>query len=84
MAGAYVYMVQCQDGTYYTGYTTCPERRVATHNSGKGAKYCRSRRPVKLVYVLPCRSRTEALILEHAIKGLRRPSKQLLSTVWKP
>ena len=46
----YTYIVQCSDGTLYTGWTTDVERRVRTHNSGKGAKYTRSRLPVTLVY----------------------------------
>ena len=52
----FVYMVECCDGSLYTGWTTDVERRVRTHNSGKGAKYTRSRLPVKLVYL----ERTEA------------------------
>ena len=47
---AYMYVVECADGTLYTGYTTDVERRLKTHNSGKGAKYTRARLPVKLLY----------------------------------
>lgn len=47
---AYMYVVECADGTLYTGYTTNVEKRIKTHNSGKGAKYTRSRLPVKLIY----------------------------------
>ena len=47
----YTYMVECSDGTYYTGYTTNLEKRIKAHNTGKtGAKYTRTRRPVKLIY----------------------------------
>ena len=46
----YTYMLRCADGTFYTGYTTDTVRRTATHNSGKGAKYTASRRPVELVW----------------------------------
>ena len=47
---AYMYVVECADGTLYTGYTTDVERRLKTHNAGKGAKYTRARLPVKLLY----------------------------------
>ena len=47
---AYMYVVQCADGTLYTGYTTDIERRIKTHNAGKGAKYTRPRLPVTLIY----------------------------------
>ena len=47
---AYMYVVEYADGTLYTGYTTDVERRLKTHNSGKGAKYTRARLPVKLLY----------------------------------
>ena len=47
---AYMYVVECADGTLYTGYTTDVERRLKTHNSGKGAKYTRARLPVCLLY----------------------------------
>ena len=46
---AYMYVVECADGTLYTGYTTDVERRLKTHNAGKGAKYTRARLPVKLL-----------------------------------
>ena len=47
---AYMYVVQCADGTLYTGYTTDIERRIKAHNAGKGAKYTRPRLPVTLIY----------------------------------
>ena len=46
----FVYIVRCEDGSLYTGYTTDVKERLITHNSGKGAKYTRSRLPVSLVY----------------------------------
>ena len=46
----YTYIVRCADGTFYTGWTTCLERRLAAHNRGDGAKYTRARRPVTLYY----------------------------------
>ena len=48
---AYMYVLECRDGSYYTGYTTDVKRRLVAHNSGKGAKYTRARLPVKLIYV---------------------------------
>lgn len=75
----YVYIVCCNDGTLYTGITTDLERRIASHNSGKGgAKYTRSRRPVSLVYAEPAASRSEAAKREYDIKQLPLPEKCLL------
>ncbi len=75
---AYVYMVQCADGTFYTGYAADVEQRLRAHNSGKGAKYTRGRLPVKLVYVERAANRSEALRRESAIKKLRRREKETL------
>ena len=47
---AYMYVLECADGSLYTGYTTDVEKRLKTHNAGKGAKYTRARLPVKLLY----------------------------------
>ena len=74
----YVYIVECRDGTYYTGWTTDPQERLKTHNSGKGAKYTRSRLPVRLVYLEACSSKEEAMKREYAIKHLRREQKEKL------
>ncbi len=71
-------MVECADGTYYTGYTDDPEKRIKTHNSGRGAKYTRSRLPVKLIYCEECESRSEAMRRECAIKQLSRKEKEKL------
>jgi putative endonuclease len=67
--------VECADGTYYTGWTNDPERRVATHNKGLGAKYTKMRRPVKLVYVEEQPDRKSAMKREIAIKKLGRVGK---------
>ncbi len=77
-AGHYVYVVECSDGTYYTGYTTDVERRVAEHNDGVGAKYTRGRCPVELVHVESFGSQSEAKRREYAIKQLRRAAKERL------
>lgn len=74
----YVYILKCSDGSYYTGWTTNLEKRVETHNSGKGAKYTRSRRPVELIYYEEFEDKTEAQAREREIKKLRREEKELL------
>jgi putative endonuclease len=71
----YCYIVECADGTFYTGWATDPERRVKTHNAGRGAKYTRARRPVKLVYVEEQPDRSTAMKRERAIKSLSREKK---------
>ena len=74
----YCYIVECSDGTYYTGWTTDPERRVKQHNKGVGAKYTSTRRPVKLVYLEPQSTRTDAMRRELAIKKMNRIQKSKL------
>ena len=74
----YVYVLECADGTYYTGYTTDVERRVAEHNDGTGAKYTRGRRPVELVHVESFDTQSAAMQREYAIKQLRRSLKERL------
>ncbi len=74
----YCYMVQCSDGSFYTGWTTDPEKRVKVHNAGRGARYTRTRRPVKLVYVETQPDRVSAMKRERAIKALKREQKQKL------
>ncbi|CAG1001353.1 partial hypothetical protein, partial [Anaerolineales bacterium] len=64
----YCYIVECADGTFYTGWTTDPERRVLQHNKGVGAKYTSTRRPVTLVYLEEHPSRISAMKRELAIK----------------
>ena len=74
----YVYMLRCRDGSLYTGYTDDPERRLAVHNAGKGAKYTRSRLPVELVYRESYADKSEALRREFAIKRLSKAQKEAL------
>ena len=74
----YTYIVECADGTLYTGWTTDLEKRLAAHNNGTGAKYTRSRTPVKLVYYEEYPSQGEARSRECAIKQLNRQQKQVL------
>lgn len=75
----YVYVLSCADGTFYTGYTTDVERRVAEHNAGDGAKYTRGRTPVEVVHVESYESRSGALSREYEIKQLSRSAKRRLA-----
>jgi putative endonuclease len=74
----YCYIVECADGTYYTGWAVDPERRVAVHNQGRGARYTRTRRPVRLVYVESQPDISTALKRERAIKRMTREGKRKL------
>jgi putative endonuclease len=74
----YCYILECADGTFYTGWTTDPERRVRQHNKGIGARYTKIRRPVKLVYLEPQADKITALKRERAIKALTRKQKMKL------
>jgi len=74
----YCYILECSDGTYYTGWTTDPERRVSQHNKGIGAKYTSTRRPVKMVYLELHSTRTDAMKRELAIKKMKREQKSKL------
>jgi putative endonuclease len=71
-------MVRCADGTLYTGWTTDIERRVTQHNTGRGARYTRMRRPVVLVYREDVPDRSTAMRREVAIKRLNRERKEHL------
>lgn len=72
----YVYMIQCSDGSLYTGITIDLERRVREHNEGKkGAKAVKGKRPVKLVYQEALGTKSEALKKEYAIKNIKREEK---------
>ena len=72
----YCYILECSDGTFYTGWTTDPQRRVSQHNSGRGAKYTSTRRPVKMVYLEPQLDKVTALKRELAIKKMKRAQKK--------
>ena len=72
----YTYMVRCKDGTLYTGWTNNIERRMEAHNSGTGAKYTKSRRPVKLVYCEEFPTKEEAMKREYAIKHMKKKEKE--------
>ncbi len=75
----HVYILNCSDGTLYTGITTEPERRLEEHNIGdKGAKYTKNRRPVEMIYLEKTDSRTSASKREYAIKQMSREQKRQL------
>ena len=68
----YTYILECSDGTYYTGWTNDLEKRVKMHNAGRGAKYTRARRPVILAYYEVFQTKEEAMRREWEIKQLSR------------
>jgi len=74
----FVYILECGDGSLYTGWTTNLEDRLRVHNSGKGAKYTRSHLPVKLLYFESFSEKSQALKREAEIKKLTRPQKEVL------
>jgi len=74
----FCYMVECADGSLYTGWTTDPERRIKEHNAGRGALYTKWRRPVNLTYLEEVEDRSTAQRREIAIKKLTRQRKLAL------
>ena len=78
MTDHWVYVVECSDGTFYTGYTTDVSRRVAEHDAGNGAKYTRGRTPVTLRYTERFESKSDAMSREYRIKQLSRRQKERL------
>ena len=74
----YTYIVKCSDETLYTGWTNNLKKRLEAHNSGKGAKYTKTRRPVELVYFEEYDTKQEAMKREYAIKQLSRQKKLAL------
>ena len=74
----FVYMLRCSDNSLYTGYTNDVKRREMVHNTGKGAKYTKSRLPVHLVYWEGFELRNDALKRECAIKKLTKQQKEAL------
>lgn len=76
---AFVYLLRCRDGSLYCGWTDDLERRVSTHNAGKGARYTRSRKPVRLVWSEELADRSAALKREIAVKRLSRTQKLALA-----
>ena len=71
----YTYIVECSDGSLYTGWTNNIEKRILAHNEGRGARYTRGRTPVKLVHLEEFETKEEAMSREFAIKQLTRKQK---------
>ena len=76
----HVYIIECSDGSLYTGITNDLDKRITAHNDGRGAKYTKSRRPVRLRYSEPAADRKNASQREYAIKSLSRVKKMQLIT----
>ena len=74
----HAYLVECSDGTYYAGYSGNLEARLRLHNAGRGAKYCRWKRPVTLVYEKAYRYYKWAVAAERTLKRLTRAQKERL------
>jgi putative endonuclease len=81
---AYVYIVECCDGTLYTGWAKDVEARVKVHNAGRGARYTRSRRPVRLRYWESHPDRASAMRRERQIKRWSRARKLALIAGFEP
>ena len=71
----FTYIVECSDHTLYTGWTNDLEKRIEAHNTGKGAKYTKTRRPVRLVYFETFATKEEAISREYHIKRMSRQEK---------
>ena len=74
----YTYILECKDGTFYTGWTNNLEKRLKDHNDGKGAKYTKTRSPVVLAYYEEFATKEEAMKREYAIKQMKRSEKKKL------
>jgi len=77
----FLYIIQTQEQTLYTGVTTDVDRRLAQHQSGKGAKYVKGRGTLTIVYQIAVESRSQALKLEYKIKQLNRTQKWQIVTL---
>lgn len=77
-ASFFLYVVECIDGTWYTGYTVDVAERIKAHNAGSGAKYTRGRRPVRLIAQAAFATKHEAMSAEYRFKRLSRPQKERL------
>jgi len=74
----FLYLIRCNDGALYTGISTDVDRRLAEHQSGKGAKYLRGKAPLTLAFQQEMGSRSSALIAEASIKKLSKADKELI------
>jgi len=80
----YVYVILCENGAYYTGYTKNVESRVKQHKQGRGAKYLKMHKAKKVVYVEKFDTRSEAIKRELEIKRLSHKAKLKLASSWTP
>lgn len=80
----HVYILECDDSTYYTGYTNHLEERLAKHNDGSGAKYTRARKPVRLIYSEEQPDKSSAMKREAEIKNYTRKKKEKLVKTLDP
>jgi putative endonuclease len=76
-----VYILECSDGTLYTGIAKDVVKRIEIHNAGRGAKYTRARLPVRLIFVALGFTRSSALKSEYEVKQLSRAEKEMLCTL---
>ncbi|MEG0076336.1 GIY-YIG nuclease family protein [Anaerorhabdus sp.] len=74
----YVYILECGDGSFYTGWTNDIKHRIQMHQEGKGAKYTKAHLPVKLVYFEEFEDKSEAMRREYEIKQLSRSEKMMI------
>jgi putative endonuclease len=79
----FCYILECADGSFYTGWTTDPDRRLREHNRGQGSRYTRARRPVELVYLEDLPDRTSAQKRERSLKSLTRLRKKQLIDAYR-
>jgi putative endonuclease len=79
----YVYILLCEDGSYYTGYTKDVKRRVERHRKGRGARYTKMHQPERIVYVEGFESRSEAMKREQEIKSLGHRQKLQLTKLYE-
>lgn len=78
MTQHFFYLAKCNDGSLYSGYTIDLQAREAAHNAGKGAKYTRARRPIKIIYSEVFETKSEAMKREAQVKKWSRVKKQAL------
>ncbi len=74
----YTYILECRDGSFYTGWTNNLKKRLRSHNEGRGSKYTKARRPVRLVYYESYGTKQEAMRREYQIKRMTRRQKEKL------
>lgn len=74
----FLYILECSDGSLYTGITKDLEHRLKTHSAGRASHFTRVRLPVRLLYQESCAGRTQALVREYAVKQLPRKKKEAL------